>query len=102
MNVFVLTRYVYGKAISDTLAVDVNDVLAGITTVNGNGNEIRFDGNTFSVAGNANISVYSASGALKTRANNASSVGIDNLPTGVYIICVEQKGSRDLYKITVK
>lgn len=102
MNVFVLTRYVYGKAISDTLAVDVNDVLAGITTVNGNGNEISFDGNTFSVAGNANISVYSASGALKTRANNASSVGIDNLPTGVYIICVEQKGSRDLYKITVK
>lgn len=102
LNVFVLTRYTYGKAISDQLTVNVDEVLAGIATVNGNGNSIRFDGHTFSVDGNADITVYSASGALKTRASNASSVGMSTLPSGVYIICVEQNGIRDLYKVTVK
>lgn len=102
MNVFVLTRYTYGKAFSDTLAVDVKGVIAGIATVNDNGNEIRFDGNTFSVEGSANLAVYSANGALQTKAANVSSLEMGSLPTGVYLICVEQNGKKEIYKVTVK
>ena len=100
MNVFVLTRYKFGKAISDTLAVDV--LKDGIAKVTDNGSSISFDGKVVTVDGKANFSVFSVAGKMEAHTAASGSIDLTAMKPGAYIVCVEQNGKKNAFKVVVK
>lgn len=100
-SVFVLTRYKYGKAISDTL--DVTLLPTGIETVaTKTGATISFDGREVRLGDNADIAVYSAAGKLEAKAADANGISLERLNPGVYIVCVTKEGVTTAHKVVVR
>ena len=62
----------------------IKQVLAG-------GNAINIDGNTVCLAKAANVDLYSANGVLVKSAKNVSTMSLDNLANGVYVIKVGEQ-----------
>ena len=104
-KVYVLSRYKYGKVCSDTITVtrtNLKDIIAGIETVDANGNTITFDGRNLLLQSHANVSVYTGSGMLATRQRNATQVDMSALSAGVYVVSVERNGITSVYKLTIQ
>lgn len=100
-SVFVLTRYKYGKAISDTL--DVNLLATGIESVaTKSGATISFNGREVVLSENADIAVYSAAGRQELRAADTDSVSLERLTPGVYVVCVTKDGVTTAHKVVVR
>lgn len=100
-DVFVLTRYKYGKAISDTITVTLVPVgIDAVTT--GSGAAISFNGKELLLSENADVQVYSMSGRLEMKAANTGRMSLDNLSSGAYIICVSRNGKTSAHKVVLK
>lgn len=100
-SVFVLTRYKYGKALSDTL--DVTLLPTGIETVaTKTGATISFDGREVRLGENADIAVYSAAGKLEAKAADANGISLERLNSGVYVVCVTKEGVTTAHKVVVR
>ena len=107
MECFVVTKYKYGKAISDTLKVTIDDVknfkTDGIGQVTAKGVvNTTFNGKTISLSDNANITVFSVNGQKVDACADTNSMSLENLPSATYIICVEKNGKVSAYKYNVK
>ena len=104
---FVVTRYKYGKAISDTITVTMTDVNAAIAagvdnlTIDGDV-ALTVNGRTITLSSAANVSVFSANGQLVARKDNTDALELDALPVGTYIISVESNGKIAAYKYSLK
>lgn len=100
-EVFVLTRYKYGKAISDTLKVELKPV--GIDAVTDkSGISISLNGRQLSLDGNADIAIYSLAGKMEAKAAGTTGMNLGSLASGTYIICVTKNGSTEAYKMVLK
>lgn len=100
-KVFILTRYKYGKALSDTLTVDPT-IPTGIDNVVTTGDgAFQLNGRDLTVGG-ANVAVYSISGKLEAREANASTMNLSALKQGAYIVCIEKQGKTKAYKVILK
>lgn len=98
-NVFILTRYKYGKAISDTLTV--NPTVNGINTVSADG-KLSLDGRNLTIDGNASVAIYGMSGKMEASVANANSMSLDALKPGAYIVCITKEGKTQAYKVILK
>lgn len=58
----------------------------GVKQLTANGNTISWNGNTITLAKAADIYLYTASGMLVKKANNASSMSLQNVATGIYMV----------------
>lgn len=58
----------------------------GVKQVTANGNTISWNGNTITLAKAADIELYTASGMLVKKANNASSMSLQNVAAGIYMV----------------
>lgn len=103
-DVYVVTSYELGKAISDTITVKLNDVkdLSAIDAVTADGTRIAFSNNTLTLGSNANVAVFSVAGQKLSAEDNVSSVSLADLPKGTYIVTVEKNGKVSAYKYNVK
>lgn len=100
MDVLVITRFKYGKALSEKITVNVADVPTGIDTVSGNG--ARLDGKTLTIGDKADVTVFSCGGRMEASAKAVSSVDMSRLNAGTYIICVTKNGTTKAYKVMLK
>ena len=104
---FVVTRYKYGKAISDTITVTMTNVDAAIAsgvdnlTIDGDV-ALTVNGRTITLSSAANVSVFSANGQLVARKDNTDALELDALPAGTYVISVESNGKIAAYKYSLK
>lgn len=105
-DVYVVTSYQLGKAISDTIQVklkDVQNLATGIGSVSVEGDvKATFNGTDIILADKANVSVFTADGQKVFAKDNTDNVTLANLPTATYIICVEKNGKVSAYKYNVK
>lgn len=105
-RVYVVTSYIYGKAISDTIDVklaDIDRLTDGITPVSISGaTAVTFNGNNVQLAADADVAVFSMSGERVMAEKQTSNVALGSLPKGTYIIFVEKDGKKNAYKYTVK
>lgn len=58
----------------------------GVKQLTANGNTISWNGNTITLAKAADINLYTASGMLVKKANNASSMSLQNVAAGIYMV----------------
>ena len=58
----------------------------GVKQIAANGNTISWNSNTVTLAKAADIYLYTASGMLVKKANNASSMSLANVAAGIYIV----------------
>ena len=106
-NFFVVTRYKYGKAISDTITVTLTNVdaaiAAGVDNVTVDGDVVlTVNGRSITLSAAANVSVFSANGQLVARKDNTDALELDALPAGTYVISVENNGKLVAYKYSLK
>lgn len=102
MKVFVLTTYKYGKAKSEEVEIDLSQVVStGVSAVTVAGATVSLDGRVLSLSENADVSVYTVNGSLVTKASGTS-VDLGGLSAGAYVICVEQNGVTNAYKMVLK
>lgn len=102
---YVLTRYKYGKAYSDTIEVakaDLKEIVAGIDEVTSAGAVMSLSGKTLSFDRQANVTVYAADGRLALRASGVTAVDLGRFAAGVYVVGIEQNGSVSAYKIRLR
>lgn len=71
-------KYTYSYYGGD-LATGVNNVMAADNTIN-------WDGNNVTLAKAADIALYNVSGMLVKKANNASTMSLDNVASGIYTV----------------
>ena len=103
-DVYVLTRYAYGKAVSEHITVRLTD-LTEIVGINGatTDGEFLFNMNDrqILVGENANATVFDVAGSRVAKAS-AGSIDLGNLTAGNYILMVEKDGKVKGYKFQVK
>lgn len=100
-EVFVLTRYKFGKALSDTITVNVQTVgIEAVSTVSGA--TISFDGTNVRLSRNADIAVYSAAGKLVAKEPDTTGISLAHHTPGVYIVCLTADGVTTAHKVVVK
>lgn len=58
----------------------------GVKQIAANDNNISWNGNTVTLAKAADIELYTASGMLVKKANNASSISLANVAAGIYMV----------------
>ncbi|WP_308263773.1 T9SS type A sorting domain-containing protein [Prevotella sp.] len=58
----------------------------GVKQLTANGNTISWNGNTITLAKAADIELYTASGMLVKKAKNASSMSLQNVAAGIYMV----------------
>lgn len=58
----------------------------GVKQLTANGNTISWNNNTVTLAKAADIELYTASGMLVKKANNASSMSLQNVAAGIYMV----------------
>lgn len=101
-NVFILTRFKYGKVASDTIEVDLNNVASGIEAVTKSGTKVGLTGKVLNMSENADVAVYSLGGKLETKAINTRRVSLEALRAGTYIVCVTRDGVTSACKVILK
>ena len=62
------------------------DLATGVSNVMADGNAINWDGNNVTLAKAADITLYNVSGMLVKKANNASTMSLDNVASGIYTV----------------
>lgn len=104
-KVYVLSRYAYGKAFSDTVTVTVNDIDKMITTgissmTTAEGLQIGYANSRLSLQEKANVSVFAINGELRMKEEQTESVDLSRLAKGSYMILVEKNGQVSALKVT--
>lgn len=62
------------------------DLATGVSNVMAADNAINWDGNNVTLAKAADIALYNVSGMLVKKANNASTMSLDNVASGIYTV----------------
>lgn len=62
------------------------DSATGVSNVMADGNAISWDGSNVTLAKAADITLYNVSGMLVKKANNASTMSLDNVASGIYTV----------------
>ena len=62
------------------------DLATGVSNVMADDNTINWDGNNVTLAKAADITLYNVSGMLVKKANNASTMSLDNVASGIYTV----------------
>lgn len=103
---YVMTRYKYGKAFSDTIDIkltDVDNLATGVEAVTvGKDVEVTFRGNDMTLGCTADVTVYALNGEVVLRRNGVRTVSLSELPAAIYIICIGNGEKTATYKYTVK
>lgn len=102
INALVVTRFKYGKALSETITVKLSEVPTGIDTVTETAGTISLNGRTLNIGSNADITVYSFDGKTEVKAISARSIDLSRLNTGAYIISVSNGKTTEAYKVVLK
>ncbi len=91
--------YTLGKVSSESVTIVLNDVISGISQAAADGTAVSFDGTTFHLGAKANLKVFNTAGQAVAAAADASSVSLQALPKGVYVISAENGGKVNAYKV---
>lgn len=102
LNVFVLTRFKYGKAFSETITVNLADVPTGIAAASTTAGTISLNGRMLNIGRNADITVCSFDGKTQAKAAAARGIDLSRLAAGTYIICVGDGKATEAYKVVLK
>ena len=103
VTLFVLTRYTLGNVASESIDVTYTDfITAGVGSVAADGASFNFANNTITVDGIANIKVFNAAGQQVAAEANVSSLSLNGLNRGVYLIVVAKDNALKAYKVAVK
>lgn len=103
-DVYILTRYVYGKAFSEHISVALTDLkgLVGIQQVStASGTEFTINGRHIALPGNASATVFNAAG-VRVAKNAGNDVDLTTLAPGTYVLCIEENGTVSGYKFSLK
>ena len=100
-NLYVQAMYLYGTSNSDTVLIKMDDLpdatsIEGVNTVAG---KVAYSNNTVTTAKAAKISVMDASGKKVGEADNATSLSLDNMPSGIYVVSVQCDGKLSVVKV---
>lgn len=100
-NIYVQAMYLYGTSNSDTVLIKMDDLpdassIEGVNTVAG---KVAYFNNTVTTAKAAKISVMDASGKKVGEADNATSLSLDNMPSGIYVVSVQCDGKLSVVKV---
>lgn len=100
-NIYVQAVYLYGTANSDTVLIKMDDLpdatsIEGVNTVAG---KVAYANNTVTTAKAAKISVMDASGKKVGEADNATSLSLDAMPSGIYVVSVQCDGKLSIVKV---
>ena len=83
---------------------DLNDLIT--SAINGvvNAGELQFNiaNKVVTLSNKANIAVYGADGKMAVNGKNTDTLDMSRLSNGTYIICVENNGKTNAYKVTLK
>lgn len=101
MDVYILSRYKYGKVASDTITVTLADVPSIIEGVNAD-KGLKFEGRMLTVSEGADVAVFSLDGRCELNAKAAKQLSLDTLQRGAYIVSIKRNGRVDTYKIIIK
>ena len=77
-------------------------ISAGVGSVAADGASFNFANNTITVDGIANIKVFNAAGQQVAAEANVSSLSLNGLNRGVYLIVVAKDNALKAYKVAVK
>lgn len=104
IDVYVVTRYQLGKAYSDTISLNYNDLenLTAIEKVTHSGVGVKVANKVLTMDGVANVSVFSIGGQMAAKANNVSMLDMSSLSNGTYVIAIEKNGKLSTYKVILK
>lgn len=104
VTLFVLTRYTLGNAISETITVTYQNFISpvGIDNAEADGAAFNFANKTITVDGEADIKVFSTTGRMVGAETNVSSMSLENLDNGVYLIVVNKDNALKAYKVLLK
>lgn len=69
-----------------TYSYYAGDLATGVSNVMAADNTINWDGNNVTLAKAADIALYNVSGMLVKKANNASTMSLDNVASGIYTV----------------
>ncbi|MGN1263770.1 MAG: T9SS type A sorting domain-containing protein [Prevotella sp.] len=100
LNVYILTRYKYGKVASDTITVTLDDVpslIEGVHSERG----LNFEGRQLTIAEGADVAVFSLGGRCELSAKAAKQLSLDTLTRGAYIVSIKRNGRTETYKIII-
>lgn len=92
--------YKYGKATTEQLTVNLEEVSVGISQLNGSDLKASFNNGALSLSAPANIAVFNAAGQNVAKAAASTGISLSNLPKGVYVITIEQNGKVNAVKVT--
>ena len=105
IEVYILTRYKYGKAQSEKLTVSLSDLKSIATGIHGASTEalsFSISDHTLRLNGQAKVTIFSANGQQAATMQGAGIMSLDQLSNGTYVICVEHNGEVKAYKYQVK
>ena len=105
IEVYILTRYKYGKAQSEKLTVSLSDLKSIATGIHGASTEalsFSISDRTLRLNGQAKVTIFSANGQQAATMQGAGIMSLDQLSNGTYVICVEHNGEVKAYKYQVK
>lgn len=95
----VQAAYTLGKVSSESVTIVLQDIIDGISQTTADGTSVNFDGTTFNLSARANLKVFNTAGQAVAAVSNASSVSLQSLPKGTYIISAENGGKVSAYKV---
>ncbi len=95
----VQAAYTLGKVSSESVTVVLQDVITGIDNAAADNSSAAFDGTTFRLGAKANLKVFNTAGQAVAAASDATSVSLQTLPKGTYIISAENGGKVSAYKV---
>lgn len=103
-NVYVISRYKYGVAKSEPLAVELSALLlyTGIDNATVSEDGVSFDGKAVNVSGDARVAVYSLGGSRVAASAGSGRMELGRLPEGTYVVTVESGGKTKAYKVILK
>lgn len=97
-DVAIESVYPYGKSRA-TINIYMKDVIAGISQEVSSGLHTTYTGHVLHLSAPANVKVYSAAGQCVQTGSQVTSVSLDPMPSGTYLMLVEHNGNVSTLKV---
>ncbi len=100
-TIYVQAQYAYGTANSETVTVKMDELpdASGIDGVQTAAGKVAYSNGVLTTAKAAKISVMDASGKKVGEADNATSLSLDAMPNGIYVVSVQCDGKLSIVKV---
>lgn len=103
VNLYIQTIYKYGKANSEMISIDAQAVMdaMGIEETQTDAPWVRIDGQVLNIAKAGNVVVYNAQGIRMLEADAVTTLDLNVLPSGIYLVKVETVKGVKILKVKI-